>query len=216
MSQPTITTVMHTHAEDAVAYAKSRFRMDLDFSSQSLERVDRILAAMYYDIPRTFFAKLLRRGPTYDEVWTYSKMWGGYVGEVIRKRWGGTWKSSLKPDGHAQITFDVLGKKYHPVDAMHRRIVEGRLKGKGFGGAMELYEQIINELGDARLDGGATGAADVAPPLPRKMDPIPPSAPLLQRRQTVSDIVGLEPEDFAGDVGGSDDTATPADDHGPA
>ena len=212
MSQPTITAVMHAHAEDAVAYAKSRFRMDLDYSSQSLERVDRILAAMYYDTPRTFFAKLLRRGPSYDEVWTFSKMWGGYVGEVIRKRWGGTWKSSLRPDGHAQITFDVLGKKYHPVDTVHRRIVEGRLKGKGFGGAMELYEQVINELGNARIDGIASGEVIVAPPMPRKMDPIPPSAPLLYRRQSVSDIVGLEPEDFLGESNSASDEPPPAGD----
>src|SRR5688572_17920252 len=139
MSDQTITDVMRAHAVDAVAYAKSRFRMDLDLSSQSLERVDRILAAMYFDIPRTFFAKLFRRGPTDDLVWDWSKMWGGYVGEVIRKRWGGVWRSSLKPDGHAQISFDVLGQRYYPIDVMRRRLVEGRTKGKESAcGAQEL------------------------------------------------------------------------------
>lgn len=200
MSDQTVTDVMRAHAADAVAYAKSRFRMELDLSSQSLERVDRILAAMYFDIPRTFFAKLFRRGPTDDLVWDWSKMWGGYVGEVIRKRWGGVWRSSLKPNGHAQISFDVLGQRYYPVDVMRRRLVDGHVKGKGGGGsAQELYERIIKELGMARIDAMTPDAQPVAPPLPRKMDPIPPSAPLLVRRQTMSDVLGLEPEDLSGE-----------------
>ncbi len=49
----------------------------------------------------------------------------------------------------------------------------------------------------ARIDAMTPGAGPVAPPLPRKMDPIPPTAPLLTRRQTMSDVLGLEPEDYS-------------------
>ena len=200
MPQPTITDIMRTHAADAVKYAQTRFRMELDYSSQSLERVDRMLAAMYFDIPRTFFKKLFRRGPSYDDVWTWAKMWGGYVGEVIRRRWGGTWKSSLQTDGHAQISFDVLGQRYFPVELMHRRLKDGVVRtGDHTCGAQELYERVIKELGMARIDAMTPDAAPVAPPLPRKMDPIPPTAPLLQRRQSVSDVLGLEPQDLTGE-----------------
>lgn len=197
MSQPTVTEVMRAHANDAVDYARTRFRMELDGTSQSLEKVDRMIDAMYFDVPRTFFAKLLRRGPGHDEVWGYAKMWGGYVGEVIRKRWGGTWRTTLQPDGHAQISFDVLGKRYFPVEALHRRLHDERARAKPRRpGAQELYERVVQELGMARID---AGAAPVAPPLPPKMDPIPPSAPLLIRRQTVSDVLGLEPTDLTGE-----------------
>lgn len=197
MSQPTVTEVMRVHASDAVEYARTRFRMELDGSSQSLEKVDRMVDAMYFDVPRTFFAKLFRRGPSHDEVWSFAKMWGGYVGEVIRKRWGGVWRTTMQPSGHAQISFDVLGQRYFPVEVMHRRLHDERTRGKQkLPGAQDLYERVVQELGMARID---AGAAPVAPPLPRKMDPIPPSAPLLVRRQTVSDILGLEPTDLTGE-----------------
>jgi hypothetical protein len=148
MPDRTIGQVMHVHADDAVNYAAKRFRYRLDFSGGSLEQVDRMLGVMYFDVPRTAWAKIKSRltghEPSDEELWTLSKMWGGYVGEVIRRQWGGTWKSSLQPDGSVQISLDVRGHRIYPCDEVRRRLVEG--KGDGSTG---MYRLVIQTLGPA-------------------------------------------------------------------
>jgi hypothetical protein len=150
-----------------------------------------MLAAMYYDIPRTTVKKLLGKGLSHEEVNEFSKMWGGYVGETIRRKWGGNWKSRMREDGHPQISIDLMGHRYHPVDECRRRILEGRPHGKG--GVMDLYQQVIEDLAAVTT---AT-PKPVAPPPARRMDPIPPPAPLVTRRPSVVDVLGVEPEDLA-------------------
>jgi hypothetical protein len=191
MSQPTITDVMRAHAADAAEYARQRFRMELDQSLGSLERVDRILAAMYFDLPRSFMRKLLSRGPSHEQVWAWSKMWGGYVGEVLRLKWGGHWKSSLRPGGGAQVSLEIAGHRYYPIDEIHQRLLHGRGRGMG---ALEFHQRVIDELTAV-----ATAPPGAAPPLspPRvPMEPIPPSAGFELIRNTMTDVLGVTPEDL--------------------
>src|SRR5688572_22223262 len=125
MPEPRITDVMVAHAQSAVDYARKRFRYDLDFSPASLESVDRMATAMFHDVPRTFLAKALRRGPNEAEVWNLAKMLGGYAGEVVRRQWGGRWKSTLVPDGHPDVFLDIHGVRCRPIEEVHKRLLDG-------------------------------------------------------------------------------------------
>ncbi len=48
-------------------------------------------------------------------------MWGAYLGEVIRRRYGGQWSTSA--DGILQV--DLSGTSPQPIVKVRKRIVDG-------------------------------------------------------------------------------------------
>src|SRR5438477_4073490 len=104
MAQVTITKVMLDHAARAVETARDQFRITLDFSAQSLTEVDRILSALWFNRDRGLMTKLLHQKKEHGELREQAKMWGGYVGETLRRKWGGTWHTTVLPSGEAQIS----------------------------------------------------------------------------------------------------------------
>lgn len=90
-----LTEVMRAYAEQTVAYARRVLGVDLDYSEHSLEDLDRVLDA-YAEGEAIDPASLTPRDE--EDVWTFCKMIGGYLGEVIARNVGGAWalrKSSV-------------------------------------------------------------------------------------------------------------------------
>jgi hypothetical protein len=123
--ESTITTIMQAYAEDAVDFARDRFNVGLDFTESSLESVEQILGTLHDALPRTMLAKLLRRGPSRDEVWQMAKVWGGYLGEVIRHHWGGEWTTETDAYPGTVITLRVRGTDVFPPAKVHKRLTNG-------------------------------------------------------------------------------------------
>jgi hypothetical protein len=122
----TIASVMQANAEHAVRYAQEHFKWDLDYSAPSLERVDKIIDVLHVDLPKSFIAKALKRSAIDEEVWTMAKMWGGYVGETLRRQWGGRWKTTPSDEGgHADIVLDLPLGRCRPIEHVRRRLSEG-------------------------------------------------------------------------------------------
>ncbi|MEZ4864187.1 MAG: hypothetical protein R3C14_22940 [Caldilineaceae bacterium] len=79
-------------AQEALRIAYDQFQISLDFSAASLQQVDSILAQWHKRLPHN---RLIRR------LWlTFAAdldhtavIWGSYVGEVLRRQWGGVWVS---------------------------------------------------------------------------------------------------------------------------
>lgn len=98
----------------AVRTAKFTFDESLDFSSESLEQVERIMSRLH---------KQATAGPdklTDAQLDDASTLWGVYVGEVIRRYYGGQW--SLV-DGVPDL---ALGGRYaSPLAKVRKRIVGG-------------------------------------------------------------------------------------------
>ena len=141
--QVTISSVMQANAEQAVRYARERFRSELDYSPQSLERVDRIIDVMHVELPKSFVARAIKGAAIDAEVWTMAKMWGAYVGETLRRQWGGRWKTTPSPDGHAEVLLDLPLGRCKPVAEVHRRLMEGTGPG-----ALAMYAALL------KIDGG--------------------------------------------------------------
>ena len=83
-SQPQgITSIMAQAAEMQVQQAKDKYGVTLDYQPASIQRVDAILGRLhgqYLSSPN-------------DKRWdTEGLGWGAYVGEVIRRQYGGTWE----------------------------------------------------------------------------------------------------------------------------
>ena len=121
----TIAQLMAANADHAVRYARDHFKWELDYSPASLERVDKIIDVLHVELPKSFLAKALKHAAIEEEVWTAAKMWGAYVGETFRRRWGGRWKTTPTVDGHADVILDMPIGKCRPVEQVRRRLSEG-------------------------------------------------------------------------------------------
>jgi len=121
MAKPTVADVMREYAEGAVAYAKRAHGLVLDFSEQSVEEIDRILGSLTSSgllVPDTMSAQ------DQEELWTYCKMLGGYVGEVIIRNLGGAWELKELDEEAASVSLVVNGVHGSPPDAVWKALTE--------------------------------------------------------------------------------------------
>jgi hypothetical protein len=103
------------YAEKAVATARE-FNAQLDYSEKSLIEVEAILGQLAQP-PR----------PQTEDVAEVCKMWGSYLGEVVRRRFGGEWSIETYPGKQfATLTFSVGGNRLFPTMKIHRRLTQGR------------------------------------------------------------------------------------------
>src|SRR5689334_20069910 len=103
--------MMQQYAARAVQVARER-KLQLDYSEQSLEKVEALL---------TEFSSSDSEDP--DEL---SRLWGGYFGEVVRRRFGGEWAIEKYPAGDFLIiTLNVNGARLYPAMKVHRRLTNG-------------------------------------------------------------------------------------------
>lgn len=89
---------MAAGAERAVQLAADG-RVHLDYSLDSLRIVEEQLASLHKDLPKGFIARLTRKGPSSEEIDLMAMTFGAYVGEVLRRQFGGHWsyENSLQP-----------------------------------------------------------------------------------------------------------------------
>ncbi len=105
------------YAEKAVAKARE-FNAQLDYSENSLMEVEVILAHLAGSPPAG-------SAPA-DEVGEMCKMWGSYLGEVVRRRFGGEWSVETYPGKQfATLTLSVGANKLFPTMKVHRRLTQG-------------------------------------------------------------------------------------------
>jgi len=116
-SHETIEAMVSAYAEQAVTIARE-FNAQLDYSENSLMELEAILAQLSRDMPA---------GPSSsDEVSEMCKMWGSYLGEVVRRRFGGEWGIETYPGKQfATLTLNVNGNKLFPSMKIHRRLSDG-------------------------------------------------------------------------------------------
>jgi hypothetical protein len=102
-----------SYAESAVKAAR-RFDVLLDYSEDSLTQLETILDRLA--------EKLQSEG--LEEA---CKMWGSYMGEVVRRRFGGEWTIETYPGKpFATLTLSVGANKLFPTMKVHRRLTQGQ------------------------------------------------------------------------------------------
>ena len=103
-------------AQSAVKTAKMTWQESLDFTDDSLDAIERIMSKMHQRSRQGTDG-----GLSNEQLDEASKMWGVYVGEIIRRYYGGQW--STAPDGVLQLA--LSGWTAYPIDKVHKRIVDG-------------------------------------------------------------------------------------------
>jgi hypothetical protein len=116
---------MTAYAEDAVDHARSTCGFTLDYTPESVERVEGILQKLYDDIPRNMLSRLLRRGPSPADIVVMAKMYGGYIGECVRRKWGGQWERDHSVGGPGSYPISSLGHDAFPVGWCFKRLQNG-------------------------------------------------------------------------------------------
>src|SRR4051812_40367692 len=80
--------IMREYAGQAVVQAQQQHGIDLDYTEQSLFRLDLLLS----QIAGPGVLPLPAPGSEADQtLWLVSKAYGGYLGEVMRQQLDGTW-----------------------------------------------------------------------------------------------------------------------------
>lgn len=103
---------MQAYAEAAVRLAAEDHGMALDYSPESVARLETVLAA---------------RIPVPDsDLENATRLWGGYFGEVFRRRFPGEWIMAVYPGGDlAMPALDIAGSQIYPLLKVYRRLTLG-------------------------------------------------------------------------------------------
>jgi hypothetical protein len=109
---PDLDTMMAAWAAEAVSIASENYRQRLDYNSNSMVAFEAVLSELAD-----------QRELDYDyEV----KLWGSYLGEVIRRRYAGTWEMTQYPGGVAAVpAVEVRGSRLFPLMKVYRRVTMG-------------------------------------------------------------------------------------------
>lgn len=111
-----VSAMAEAYAEKAVQKARE-FNAQLDYTENSLMEVEAILAQL---------AGGQHTAQTPDHVGEMCKMWGSYLGEVVRRRFGGEWSVETYPGKQfATLTLSVGANKLFPTMKVHRRLTQG-------------------------------------------------------------------------------------------
>ena len=109
---PDLDSMMEAYAAAAVTLARDIFRQRLDYNSDSLVAFEAVLS------------ELAEKG---DLDYDYEvKLWGSYLGEVLRRRYAGGWEMTQYPGGVAAVpAVEVRGSRLFPLMKVYRRITMG-------------------------------------------------------------------------------------------
>lgn len=114
-----IGAMMQHLAQQAVVIAKD-FGVDLDGSGESLSGVEAILTALQASL-RSGESK-----PSDDEMAMMCKLWGAYLGEVMRAAVGGEWVLEPPPETKAPApALNIRGSLVFPTLKIFRRLTLG-------------------------------------------------------------------------------------------
>ena len=103
---------MEGYAQAAAELARSEFSQKLDFTSESIDSLDEILVRV-------------GESPELDIDFEV-RLWGSYLGEVLRRRYAGTWEMTQYPGGIAAVpAVELRGSRLFPLMKVYRRLTEG-------------------------------------------------------------------------------------------
>jgi hypothetical protein len=104
--------MMEGYARAAVDLAKRDFGHNLDYSSEAIDELDEILVRV-------------GESPELDLDFEV-RLWGAYLGEVLRRRYAASWEMTQYPGGAVAVpAVDVRGSRLFPLMKVYRRLTMG-------------------------------------------------------------------------------------------
>ena len=127
---PDLGAMMEGYAQAAVELAKTEFRRELDYSSESVDILDDILIVV---------------GESPDKDLDFEvRLWGSYLGELLRRRYAGGWEMTQYPGGTVAVpAVDVRGSRLFPLMKVYRRLTVGEEED-----LRSFYNMVTERLGN--------------------------------------------------------------------
>ena len=109
---PDLGAMMEGYARAAAQRARLECQQRLDFTSESIERLDEIVTRV-------------GESPELDLDFEV-RLWGSYLGEVVRRRYAGVWELTQYPGEVAAVpAVEVRGSRLFPLTKVFRRLTQG-------------------------------------------------------------------------------------------
>jgi hypothetical protein len=109
---PDLGTMMEGYARAAAELGASEFHQKLDFTSESIDALDEILV-------------VVGESPELDLDFEV-RLWGSYLGEVLRRRYAGAWEMTQYPGGVVAVpAIEVRSSRLFPLMKVYRRLTMG-------------------------------------------------------------------------------------------
>jgi hypothetical protein len=102
---------------DAVDFTNQKFKKQLNFSEDSIKDVEECLDAL----SRT----RAQYKPTNEQLYNTAKMYAGYIGQVIKLKWGGDWRDESEYSLKNGPALKVNDQQLFLVSKIYRRLVNG-------------------------------------------------------------------------------------------
>jgi hypothetical protein len=118
-ADPNIQKVAEAYSLDAIDFSKKQFGITLDWTDGSIANVEKALALMH-----SSYAGTTPR-PTEEQVMSYAKAYGSYVGEVYRRNHGAEWGIIDLGGQKFPGLRTKSGTNFWPWGRAFNRIVEG-------------------------------------------------------------------------------------------
>ncbi|GGW87912.1 hypothetical protein [Alteromonas halophila] len=115
MNATDLDTLMHDTARDAVDVARQEFDIALDYSKESVARVDDILLG--------FLDRYRDQALEDSAVFTLCNVFGAYVGEVFRNHFGGDWHYDKSNPDAPHVLLEIGNRSYAFAGICYERLV---------------------------------------------------------------------------------------------
>lgn len=99
-------------ADLAIRSAKEGFGQELDYSEQSIAKLDNILMQIYSN-----FTNHPQNDETIKAVNDTAALWGSYLGEYMCRKWGGSWVDK----GSEQVV-SILNIEFSPISFIYQKL----------------------------------------------------------------------------------------------
>lgn len=127
---PDLSAMMDCYAQAAAEMGRVQFHQKLDFTAESVDALDEILV-------------LVGESPELDLDFEV-RLWGSYLGEILRRRYAAFWEMAQYPGGVAVVpAIDVHGSRLFPLMKVYRRLTLGDEED-----LRTFYALITNRLGN--------------------------------------------------------------------
>jgi hypothetical protein len=111
-SFPDLEAMMEAYAQAAAVQARAEFKQRLDFTSDSVDVLDDVLV-------------MVGESPERDLDFEV-RLWGSYLGEVLRRRYAGNWEMTPYPGSLIAVpAVEIRGSRIFPLMKVHRRLTMG-------------------------------------------------------------------------------------------
>ncbi len=128
---PDLGSMMEGYARAAAELGASEFHQKLDFTSESIDALDEILV-------------VVAESPELELEFEV-RLWGSYLGEVLRRRYAGTWEMTQYPGGMVAVpAIEVRGSRLFPLMKVYRRLTAGDEED-----LRSFYAMVTERLGNA-------------------------------------------------------------------